>query len=390
MSGMLFNRQRLYCPGPTPIPQAAVAAGMDASIYHRSDAFYKDLLQCREMLAPFFGSKELPLILTSSGTGALEAALTNLTDVGDSVVVIDAGKFGNRWLKMSEAFGLKTTCISLEWGTSFGENGQDYSLITDALSTNPKAIFFQANETSTGVHHDVEKIAKLIRKDSDALIVVDAVSSLAAHAMKMDDWGIDCVVSGSQKGFGIPAGLSFISLSEKAWAGLSKRPRFYFDLEKEKNGQKTGSTAWTPAITLVSALKVTLGLMTDAGLDNVVAHHKRASMAVRAAVSSIGLDLLGKQNPSHAVTAFKVPANIDGAKLVSCLRDDYKAVFAGGQNQLKGKIVRFGHLGFFDFLDIVSGTGALEMALKDCGYEFELGRSLSALLNSYRQSAKTL
>ena len=208
MRKSLFSRQRLFCPGPTPVPQNAVIAGMNASVYHRTDAFFQDLLKCRELLAPLFGSKHLPLILTSSGTGALEAALTNLTNPADEVIVIDGGKFGNRWKQLAEAYELNLHTIDLEWGKSVNIAELEEKLKEYPLT---KAVFFQANETSTGVHYNVEKVAKTIKANSNALIIVDAVSSIGAHEMQMDNWQLDCVVSGSQKGFGIPPGLSFIN-----------------------------------------------------------------------------------------------------------------------------------------------------------------------------------
>ena len=333
------------------------------------------------MLAPLFGSKELPLILTSSGTGALEAALTNLTAPGDEVVVVDGGKFGNRWKKLAEVYELKLHAIDIEWGTSINPD-----TLSTVLKQNPntKAVFFQANETSTGVHYNVEKVAKTIKENSDALIVVDAVSSIGAHKMKMDEWELDCVVSGSQKGFGIPPGLAFINLSEKAWNNLSSRGRFYFDLQREKENQAKGSTSWTPAITLVASLKATLEQMHEVSIDAVFDHHRKAAEAVRAGVKAMGLELLTEVDASHAVTAIKVPQGLDGLKVVKHLREAYSAVFAGGQDQLKGKIIRFGHLGFFDTLDVISGMGALEMALKDCGYEFNLGSGTAAVLEHLR------
>lgn len=380
----LFSRQRLFCPGPTPVPQAAIIGGMNASVYHRTDAFYKELLQCREMLAPLFGSKSLPLILSSSGTGALEAGLTNLTNAGDEVLVVDGGKFGNRWKQLAKTYELKVTPIDLDWGSSVEPEQIKEALINNQ---NIKAVFFQANETSTGVHYDVENLAKAVKENSDALVIVDAVSSIGAHNMRMDDWQLDCVVSGSQKGFGIPPGLSFICLSDKAWSSLSSRPRFYFDLKKEEKSQTSGSTSWTPATTLVASLKVTLDMMQTAGLENIFEHHATASRAVRAGVKAMGLELLTKKNHSDAVTAIIIPDGIDGQKLVAHLRDSYKAIFAGGQDHLKGKIIRFGHLGFFDRLDIVAGMGALEMAFKDLGYDFQLGSGTSAVLEVLRETA---
>ena len=205
--------------------------------------------------------------------------------------------------------------------------------------------------------------------------------------MEMDSWGLDCVVSGSQKGFGIPPGLAFISLSERAWYHISERPKFYFDLSLEKKNQATGSSSWTPGISLVAALKITLQQMHDATLDAVFDHHTKAANAVRKGAEAMGLELLSSEHHSNAVTAIKIPKNVDGLELVSHLRENYSAIFAGGQDKLKGKIIRFGHLGFFDILDIVAGMGALEMALKDCGYDFKLGAGTAEVLKLLRSGA---
>ena len=377
MSKTPFKKQRLFCPGPTPVPDVAVAAGMNASTYHRTDSFYKDLLQCRELLCPLFGTSSQPLILTASGTGALEAAVTNLTNPGDEVIVIVGGKFGERWKKIGEAFNLKVYPIDIEWGTPASPE-----TLGQILKSKPdtKAVFFQANETSTGVHYDVERLTATVRNHSKALTIVDAVSSIGAHPMKMDDWQVDCVVSGSQKGFGIPPGLSFISLSEKAWSSLSNRSRFYFDLKAEYESQVKGATLWTPATTIIAALKSTLELFHEYTLEAVYEHHKVAALAVRAGAEAIGLELLTDTHFSHAVTAIRVPDNLDGLKILKILRETYGAIFAGGQDRLKGKILRFGHLGFFDKLDLIAGMGALEMSLKDCGYEFDFGAGTAALM----------
>ena len=307
---------------------------MNSSVYHRTESFYKDLLQCREMLAPLFGTAHLPLILTSSGTGALEAAITNLTDTGDEVIVVDGGKFGNRWKKLATAYQLTVHPLDIEWGSSI-----DPVQIKQLLEKNQnvKAVFFQANETSTGVQYDVASVAKAIRETSDALIVVDAVSSIGAHNMEMDNWGLDCVVSGSQKGFGIPPGLAFITLSERAWDRVSDRPKFYFDLELEKKNQATGSSSWTPGISLVAALKVTLQQMHDANLKAVFDHHARAAEAVRAGVRAMGLELLASKHYSNAVTAIKIPDGTDGLQLISHLRENTARYSRGDKTSSKEK-----------------------------------------------------
>jgi aspartate aminotransferase-like enzyme len=375
-----FLKDRLFCPGPTPVPTAAqVAAIMDASVYHRTKPFYDTVLHCRELLRPMFGAKNAPLILTSSGTGAMEAAVTNLTARGDEVLCVSAGKFGERWGKLTEAYECKASILEVEWGKA-----PTPAMFTDHLKRNPgtKAVFIHANETSTGVFFPLKEIAAAIRAVSDCLLVVDAISALGAHKIEMDAWGIDCIVAGSQKGFGIPPGLAFISLSDKAWERLSKRPRFYFDLARENKNQSTGATAWTPATTLIASLRVSLEELHKYGLDSVADFHRSNAEAVRAGAVSLGLGLLAETDYSHALTAIRLPDDMDGKALVKRLSRDYGAIFAGGQDRLEGKIVRFAHLGFIDRFDVIAGMAALEFALKDEGHLNVPGVGVSRLMES--------
>jgi aspartate aminotransferase-like enzyme len=374
----LFTPDRLFCPGPTPVPRAATEAAEEyGAIYHRSDEFYKVAMRCAELLKPVFGSATTPLILTSSGTGAMEAALVNLTAAGDKVVVVNGGKFGERWEKMAKAYQCPAEVINIEWGTA-----PTAAQVLAAIAKNPdtKAVFIQANETSTGAYYPVKEIAAEVRKKFDGLLIVDCISSLGAHAMKMDDWQIDAVVAGSQKGFGIPPGLAFISLRESAWKKLSSRPRFYFDLERERKGQAEGRSAWTPASSLMFSLKATLEIIEKEGLDNMLAHHDLMARAARAAAAAMGLELFAKTCPSNALTAITVPPGVDGSKLVKRLRQRFGMFFAGGQDQLKGKIVRFAHLGFVSRFDLLDGVGALELALREEGHKSDLGAGVKAAL----------
>lgn len=374
----LFTPDRLFCPGPTPVPRAALDAAAEfAPIYHRSDEFYKVSLRCSELLRPVFGSSTSPLILTSSGTGAMEAAFVNLTAPGDQVLVVNGGKFGERWEKLAKAYQCPAEVITVEWGTA-----PTPEQIVTALAKHPatKAVFIQANETSTGAYYPVKEIAAAVRKTYDGLLIVDCISSLGAHAMKMDEWQIDAVVAGSQKGFGIPPGLAFISLRESAWKKLSQRPRFYFDLDRERKGQAEGRSAWTPAASLMFSLRATLEIMSQEGIDAMVAHHELLARAARAAVAAMGLELFAKTCPSNALTAITVPRGVDGSKLVKRLRQRFGMFFAGGQDQMKGKIVRFAHLGFVSRFDLLDGIAALEFALREEGYQSDLGAGAKAAM----------
>lgn len=382
-----FVKNRLFCPGPTPVPLEIGMSALESNMYHRTDSFREVVLSCRRGLAPFFNTTEDPIILTSSGTGALESAVVNLTNEQDQVLVINGGKFGERWEKLASSYKCQLIPFKIEWGTS-----PDLKELEKLLSDNPncKAVFFQANETSTGVAFPVEHIAATIRKVApQALIIVDAVSGLIAHKIDMNNWGLDCVVSGSQKGFGIPPGLSFISLSERAWNSLTARPKFYFDLKKERAGQKTGETSWTPATTLILSLKSALDKLNVLGPDGCDLHHRKLALACRAAVEAIGLELFPRSHLSQALTAVKLPNSIDGSKLIKLCREKYGAIFAGGQDHLKGKILRISHLGFVDHLDLVSGIAALEMGLASLGFEFNLGAGTGAAMKTLLQQEQS-
>lgn len=372
-----FVKDRLYCPGPTPVPQASAIAALQTSVYHRTDLFREKFLHARNLLKPYFASEEAPLILTSSGTGAMEAALVNLTQAGDKVLCLNGGKFGERWGKLANAYGCQTLIYDFPWGESPSLDKLHDLLISHS---DIKAVFFQANETSTGVAYPVREIASLIKANSQALIVVDAISALVAHHIPMDEIPIDCLLTGSQKGFGIPPGLAFIALSNRGWSALSKRPRFYFDLKKEREGQAKGETAWTPATTLVESLIPSLELLSQQGPRACEAHHALLAQACRAAAEAMGLKLFSKSHHSQALTAIELPQNFDGSKLLKYCRARFGTVFAGGQDHLKGKIIRLAHLGVVDELDLIGGIAALEMGLHKMGHSFALGQGISAAM----------
>lgn len=383
MENHAFVKDRLYCPGPTPVPHASAVAALQTSVYHRTDLFREKFLHARKLLQPFFESPEAPLILTSSGTGAMEAALVNLTAPGDKILVLNGGKFGERWGKLGNAYGCETIVYDFPWG----ETPQSEK-IASLLTQHPdiKAVFFQANETSTGVAYPVREITSLIKANSEALIVVDAISALVAHHLPMNEIPIDCLLTGSQKGFGIPPGLAFIALSNRGWSSLSKRPRFYFDLKKEREGQAKGETAWTPATTLIESLILSLELLSEQGPRGCDAHHARLAFACQKAAAAMGLKLFSKSHHSQALTAIELPSGFDGGKLVKYCRNRFGTVFAGGQDHLKGKIIRLAHLGVVDELDLIGGIAALEMGLHKLGHSFTLGQGVSAAMQALNGS----
>lgn len=386
MKRELFTPNRLFCPGPTPSPWMIKQAGLDSDIYHRSKEFEELVLASSNMLKPLFGTAGQPVILTSSGTGAMESVVVNLTNPDDQVIVVVGGKFGERWQKLNQTFGNSVTTVDVEFGRAPTSTQIEAAF---KQRPKPKAFFIQANETSTGARFDIPAIATQVRKLSpETLIVVDAISSMGAHPVNMDKNGLDAVTAGSQKGFGVAPGLSFVALSERAWASLSSRGKFYFDLGREKNGQATGRTAWTPAVSLIQALHASLAEITRIGIDAFADHHTRLGVACRAGVKALGLELFVEERAvSDALTAIKVPAGLDGSKILVTAKTRYGAIISGGQDNLKGKIIRFSHLGFVSPFMLIEGMAALEFALADEGYKFELGSGVTAVMKSLRTSS---
>lgn len=377
----VYMKERIYTPGPTPLSEEARMAGAMPAEYHRTEAFAELLHSCRKRLAPLFGTKELPIILTSSGTGAMESCLASFTSAGDSILVIEAGKFGNRWYMLGETYECNVDRMVLEWGSTF-----EYGSIEQKLRQNPaiKAVFIQANETSTGVHHNIEQLAKEVRAVSkETLIIVDAISSICAHKCEMDAWDLDCVISGSQKGFGVPPGLAFVAVSQRAWSKLSKRPRFYFDLEREKKGQDAGKTAWTPANGLMHMLDRALDHIHNNGVAAVINHHRKSSIAVRKAIDALELPLFAKDHFSQALTAVRIDQEGLAPVLLKTMKKDFRMIFAGGQDHLKGKIIRIAHLGYFDFFDTLNAVAAFELALAKHGRGKACGKAVGAFMSSY-------
>jgi len=375
-----FIRRRLFCPGPTPVQTRVKLIAAKGDVYHRSEEFTRVFQKCRKHLASFFGTTRLPLILTSSGTGAMEAAVVNFTDVNDTIVTFNGGKFGERWGILGRTY----RCCVREFFNPWGKKPdfEDFQLFLSE-QTNVKAVFLQANETSVAMHYPIDEMVLKIRAvHPEVLIVVDAISSLVAHEMQMDRWGIDVVIAGSQKGFGIPPGLAFIAISEKAESFYSHRERFYFDLHVETENQKKGLSAWTSASVLVQQLAVSLDILHENGLQKLFESHRQVAISLQKSIQSIGLNLFPEAFYSHALSAISLPKEVDNSRLHKILIDRYKMTFAGGQGALKGKIIRFAHLGMFDIFDIISGMVALEWALKESGYDkFYLGDGVKSLMS---------
>ena len=371
-----MTKRYLLAPGPTPVPPEVLAAMALPVIHHRTPQFAAVLAEVQEGLRALFGTTQEVLVLAASGTGAMEGSVTNLLSPGDEVVVVNGGKFGERWTKICQAYGVRAHEVVVEWGRAVRPEA-----IAEALEANPKAraVFVQASETSTCALHPVPAIAELTRR-RDTLLVVDGITAVGVLDLPMDRVGIDVLVTGSQKALMLPPGLAFVALSERAWAAAERArlPRFYFDFRRERKGVAERSTAWTPAISLVQGLRVALGMIVAEGLPNVYARHERLARATRAAAAALGLRLLAPESPSPAATAILLPDGSDGAGLVRWLRDRLGVTFAGGQDRLKGKIVRIAHLGWVDAFDVVTAVAALELGLHRFDVAVELGRGVAA------------
>src|SRR3989338_95170 len=371
-----MHKDYLLTPGPTPLPPQVCEAMSRPIIHHRTPQFQAILKEATEGLKYVFQTENDVFILASSGTGAMEAAVANLLSPGDTALTIQGGKFGERWTEICKYYGINTEIIDVEWGKAVAAGE-----IEKRLKLNPKikAVFATLCETSTGVDNDIEAIGKVV-KDTNAVLVVDAISGLGAINLKTDEWACDIVVSGSQKGLMLPPGLGFISVSHKAWKLIeaSKSPRFYFCLKAFNKASYKNHTPFTPAITLIIALCEALRMIKEPGLDSVFLRHKKMADAVRAAVKALGLELFAPTAASEAVTAVKVPSGIDGEKLVKSMRDTYGVTIAGGQSELKGKAFRIAHMCYIEEFDIITGIACLEKVLAKMGYKFELGQGLKA------------
>lgn len=381
-----MKKHYLLAPGPTPVPERALLAMAQPIIHHRTPQFSEVFAEACQLLKFVFQTEQDVLILSSSGTGAMESSIVNLFSPGDEVIAINGGKFGERWGNISEVYNLNVHWVNVEWGKAV-----DVSVIKGLLDKNPniKGVLSQASETSTTVTHPVRELAELTKK-SDCLLIVDGITAVGVTDIPMDKWGIDALVSGSQKAFMLPPGLAFIALSEKAWkaAEKSKCPRFYFDLKKERKNLAKKTSAYTPAVSLITGLRETLLMMKEEGLDNVFARHERLARATRSAMEALGLKLLAPQNPASSATGVYLPEGLDGKKFVKYIRDELGVTMAGGQDHLEGKIIRIAHLGYIDTFDIITAVSAVEMALEKFGQKIALGKGVGAaekiLLEGYR------
>lgn len=363
-----MKKQYLLAPGPTPVPPEVLLAMSQPMIHHRSPDFIPVIQKVRSGLKWLFQTKQEVITVAGSGTAGMEASMSNFLSPGDKIVAVNGGKFGERWLKIAKAFGVNPIEVAVPWGDSV-----DLSQVEKILAGDPsiKGVYVQASETSTGVWHDIKGLAQLTAKREQTILVVDAITALGVVDIPMDQWGIDVLITGSQKALMLPPGLAFIAVSEKAWtlnqkAGCS---RFYLDLKREKENILKDSNAWTPAVSLWIGLEKALEMMQKEGLEKLFARHRILAQATREGVKGFGLSIFARQVPSDALTAIVAPEGFDGELIYKNLRSQYGITGAGGQDQLKGKVFRVSHMGYADVFDIVTAISGIEMVLVRMGYK---------------------
>ena len=375
-----MKKIRLLTPGPTPVPERLSLRMARPIVHHRSPEFEAVFARVRENLGWLFQTRQDVLVFAASGTGTMEASFVNFLRKGDTAIVVDGGKFGERWGKLAKAYGVNAVTLKCEWG-----HPVEAAAVGSALRENPqaKAVYVQANESSTGVYHPIRELAQVTAK-TGAILVVDAISALGAMPLPMDEWGIDVLVSAGHKALGLPPGIAFLAAGEKAWKlnESADLPRFYFDVKRERENQRKNQTAWTPAISLVEGLDESLTMFREEGLENVFARHERMAKAARAGMQALGLTLYSK-SPSAAMTTVLAPDGVDSEKLVKHLFKQYGIKLVGGQDAAKGKIFRIAHLGYFDDFDMLVVIGAIERGLHDLGAKVQLGAGLAAAQQSF-------
>lgn len=369
-------KQRLLTPGPTPVPEETLLEMARPMIYHRTPEFRAMLGEVLADLQKIFVTKNLIAPLTSSGTGGLEAALVNCVPPGGKVICLIAGRFGERWRSIAKAFGIEPVAVTVPLGQSVQPEQ-----LEKALADHPDAaaVCSTLSETSTGAAHDIAAFGKIVAK-TPALLLVDAISGLVAMECRTDDWKIDICCTGSQKALMMPPGLAFLSVSDKAWQAIGKNasPRtFYFDLKKAKKNLETNDTPWTPAHTMIRAMRLSLKKILAEGMETIWARQARIAAAARAGVQAIGMEIFPSQ-PNNALTVAKTPAGIDSSALLKKLETQYGLKLANGQDELKGKVIRLAHMGYIDQFDVLAGLAGIELALLDMGHRLEPGKGLAA------------
>ena len=393
----MIRKTRLFTPGPTPLLPAAQFAMAAADIHHRTPEFRAMYTRVLAQLKEFVGTANDVIILSSSGSGAMEASVSNLTSPGDRVLVLTAGKFGERWTGITKAFGCHVDVVSAPYGSTFSLDE-----VKAALKLETRAVFVQATESSTGVRHDIEGIAKLLKQEnSETLLIVDGITGLGTSHLDMDGWGIDVLIGGSQKAVMIPPGLSYLAVSARAWDRMEAtyNPRYYFDLRKERKNAAKGESAYTPSVALIAALGAALDYIANqAGGDLAEGRKKLVDNAItcagmtRAAATALGLKLFAPAgNEAAAATAIVPPEGSDSGVIVKGLKSQFGAIVTDGQGEMKGSLFRIAHIGFFDYMDTIAILGALEQVIHATKLpvpSFEFGKGLVAAQKFFAEHAK--
>jgi aspartate aminotransferase-like enzyme len=382
---MHIRKTRLLTPGPTPLYPPALHAMMGSDIHHRTEDFRNIYRATLADLKEVMGTSNEVLILVSSGTGAMESAISNLFSRGDKVIVCSAGKFGERWVEMAKAFGLDATVLKAEYGDTVKPEQVEAAL---AATPGVRGVFVQASETSTGAQHDIRAMGQAIAK-TDAIFVVDAITGLGTMPIDIEGWGLDVLIGGSQKAFMIPPGLAFLSISAKAWAfaETATLPHYYFDLKKEKKNAALGESSFTPNTSLIIALNAALKYIKSVGMDKLVENAQLLARATRTAAVELGMELFSPASPCSSVTAVKAPAGMDSSVIVKEFRSKFGAIIANGQGSMKGKIFRIAHLGYFDFADLFGVIAELEIILAANGHPVAFGKGVAAVQKVYTEAA---
>ena len=380
-------KEYLLTAGPTPVPERVLLAMARPMLYHRAPAFTECLREVQDSLRWLMQTKQLPLVLGGSGTAGMDAAVCNFLKTGDKAIVVRGGKFGERWGKICQAYGVECVFIDVEWG-----KGVDPKAVAEALDKNPgvRAVYATASETSTATKHDVEAIARVVAPREDVILCVDAITAVGVFEVPVDQWGIDVTVVGSQKALMLPPGLAMVVVSDKGWKANERAslPRFYLDLLRERKSQDKGETAFTPPVSLVVGLRESLRMLKEETLPGVWNRHERLAKATRAASGGLGLELFSS-SPTNAVTAYRVPNGIDGTAVIKQMRTRYGITIAGGQDHLKGKIVRIAHIGYVSEFDVITAISGLEMTLSDLGYVMRPGSGVAAAQATFAETRRT-
>src|SRR3954470_24268328 len=389
----MLRKTRLFTPGPTPILPAAQTAMASFGMHHRTAEFRALYSKFLADLKIFVGTNNDVMVLASSGTGAMEAAVSNLTSPGDQVIVVTAGKFGERWTGLAKAYGCKVDVVDAPYGKTVKADD-----VRARITADTRVVYMQATESSTGARHDVQGIAKAVHeKNPNTLLVVDAITGLGTTTFDVDGWGIDMLIGGSQKAVMVPPGLAYCSVSDRAWQRMetTKNPRYYFDLRKERKSGAKGESSYTPSTALVAALAAALDYIREQGGGDLAAGRKllidnaeTAAAMTRAAAKALGLKLFSASSPGAALTAIASPDGVDSSDIVKAFRNRFGAIVANGQGEMKGQLFRIAHLGYYDYLDTIAAIGALEQVLAEMGRPIELGAGLKAAQQVYAETTR--